>query len=431
MTNCDYNHSPETHFEIINGLAPGNSILSDGIILDWLNEINMPGGSLGGEIEKGDPKLNLSMGGVGFLFSRNVNMPVSVEIHTGPRTPGDPVQMYDTDLFMLQGQLPIGDPDFDLLRITAGTGFGMPSPGHTNLTLLPGGNWQVDSFFDITYRIDFIGAPGGPLAGMSGSTTGTIRMQATTIDTCGNGTLEGLETCDDSDAEGGDGCSAACQVEPGFVCTGQPSVCVLEPPPVVCGDGSIDGAETCDDNNTGNGDGCSAACQVEPGFICTSEPSVCEPVPPPPFCGDLIVDPTAGEECEPPGTATCDLDCHLIPQPFCGDLIVDPTAGEECEPPGTATCDLNCHLIPQPFCGDLIVDPTTGEECEPPGTATCDLNCHLIPPPEQSVGGELVSTDNTALLLAGIQSSTVWMLPALIGIAGAGIYYIRTRMNKE
>ena len=348
MTNCDYNHSPETHFEIINGLAPGNSILSDGIILDWLNEINMPGGSLGGEIEKGDPKLNLSMGGVGFLFSRNVNMPVSVEIHTGPRTPGDPVQMYDTDLFMLQGQLPIGDPDFDLLRITAGTGFGMPSPGHTNLTLLPGGNWQVDSFFDITYRIDFIGAPGGPLAGMSGSTTGTIRMQATTIDTCGNGTLEGLETCDD--------------------------------------------------NNTGNGDGCSAACQVEPGFICTSEPSVCEPVPPPPFCGDLIVDPTAGEECEPPGTATCDLDCHLIPQPFCGDLIVD---------------------------------PTTGEECEPPGTATCDLNCHLIPPPEQSVGGELVSTDNTALLLAGIQSSTVWMLPALIGIAGAGIYYIRTRMNKE
>jgi hypothetical protein len=36
----------------------------------------------------------------------------------------------------------------------------------------------VDSFFDITYRIDFVGAPGGPLGGMSGSTTGTIRMQA-------------------------------------------------------------------------------------------------------------------------------------------------------------------------------------------------------------------------------------------------------------
>jgi hypothetical protein len=77
----------------------------------------------------------------------------------------------------LQGQI-TGDPDFDLLRVTAGSAFGLPSPGHTTLTQLPGGNWNVDSFFDITYRIDFIGRAGGPLGGMSGSTTGTIRMQA-------------------------------------------------------------------------------------------------------------------------------------------------------------------------------------------------------------------------------------------------------------
>jgi hypothetical protein len=80
-------------------------------------------------------------------------------------------------LIGIQGQLPPGDPDFDLLRITAGTSFGMPSPGHTTLMRLPGGNWAVDSFFDITYRIDFVGHPGGPFGGMSGSTTGTIRMQ--------------------------------------------------------------------------------------------------------------------------------------------------------------------------------------------------------------------------------------------------------------
>jgi hypothetical protein len=53
----------------------------------------------------------------------------------------------------------------------------MPSPGHTTLTQLPNTEWAVDSFFDITYRIDFVGSPGGPLGGMSGSTTGTIRMQ--------------------------------------------------------------------------------------------------------------------------------------------------------------------------------------------------------------------------------------------------------------
>jgi hypothetical protein len=80
-------------------------------------------------------------------------------------------------MYRIQGQFPPGDPDFDLLRITAGTSFGLPSPGHTTLTHTPDGNWSVDSFFDITYRIDFVGAPGGPLSGKSGSTTLTIRMQ--------------------------------------------------------------------------------------------------------------------------------------------------------------------------------------------------------------------------------------------------------------
>ena len=83
-------------------------------------------------------------------------------------------------MFGLQGQI-TGDPDFDLLRITAGSGFGLPSPGHTTLTRQgpPGSGWAVDSFFDISYRIDFVGAAGSPrIGGMSGSTTGTIRMVA-------------------------------------------------------------------------------------------------------------------------------------------------------------------------------------------------------------------------------------------------------------
>jgi hypothetical protein len=71
----------------------------------------------------------------------------------------------------------LGDPDFDLLRLVGGSDFGLPSPGVTRLTKRVGSTWEVDSFFDITYRIDFVGAPGGPLAGMSGSTTGTVRMQ--------------------------------------------------------------------------------------------------------------------------------------------------------------------------------------------------------------------------------------------------------------
>jgi hypothetical protein len=110
-------------------------------------------------------------------YNRVLNMPIAAgETHSAPRVPFSPLQSFNIDLYTLQGQLPPGDPDFDLLRITAGTGFGMPSPGHTTLTQ-SGGGWAVDSFFDITYRIDFVGNPGGPFAGMSGSTTRTYRFE--------------------------------------------------------------------------------------------------------------------------------------------------------------------------------------------------------------------------------------------------------------
>ena len=46
----------------------------------------------------------------------------------------------------------------DSVAITA-SDFGMPSPGHTTLTKASGGN---DSFFDIAYCIDFMGAGRSP-----------------------------------------------------------------------------------------------------------------------------------------------------------------------------------------------------------------------------------------------------------------------------
>ena len=47
------------------------------------------------------------------------------------------------------------------------------------------------------------------------------------------------------------------------------------------------------------------------------------------------------------------------------------------------------------------------------------------------VGGEFLPIDNTALLLAGLQTSAIWMLPVLAGAAGVGAYYIKTRTNKD
>jgi len=48
----------------------------------------------------------------------------------------------------------------------------------------------------------------------------------------------------------------------------------------VCGDGLIEEDEECDDGNTRNADGCSDICEVDPGFECTGEPSVCAWIPP-------------------------------------------------------------------------------------------------------------------------------------------------------
>ncbi len=64
--------------------------------------------------------------------------------------------------------------------------------------------------------------------------------------TCGNGTREACEDCDDGNTQDGDGCSAACEVEQ-----------------AVCGNGVKEPGEDCDDGNTQDGDGCSATCTSE------------------------------------------------------------------------------------------------------------------------------------------------------------------------
>ncbi len=90
---------------------------------------------------------------------------------------------------------------------------------------------------------------------------------------CGDGFVASdQEGCDDGNTAGGDGCSATCQIEQGWICTGEPSVCSKPP----CGDGIVeDGLEACDDGNTVAGDGCSASCELEPGWTCSGEPSAC------------------------------------------------------------------------------------------------------------------------------------------------------------
>jgi hypothetical protein len=98
----------------------------------------------------------------------------------------------------------------------------------------------------------------------------------------------------------------------------------------------------------------------------------------PASCGNGMVEPDAGEECEPAtpeNTAACDADCTL---PLCGDNWHNPANElapglfEECDagPDGADDCDVDCTLV---VCGDGITNAIAGEQCDE-GEDTDDLD---------------------------------------------------------
>jgi len=68
--------------------------------------------------------------------------------------------------------------------------------------------------------------------------------------------------------------------------------------------------------------------------------------------------------------------------------------------------------------GTGFIIQVTGEECN---------DCVS----EKPVAGELLSIDSSALVIAGLTGSAAWMIPTVAGIAGAGIYLIKFRANRD
>ena len=122
--------------------------------------------------------------------------------------------------------------------------------------------------------------------------------------------------------------------------------------PATCGNGVVDPGEACD------GGGVTARCDAD----CTR-----------PRCGDGILNPLAGEHCEPGAlTPSCSPRCTLS----CGNGQLD--QGEACDGGGeTARCNLDCTAA---VCGDGITNFAAGEQCdegEENGSASCDARCQV------------------------------------------------------
>ena len=163
---------------------------------------------------------------------------------------------------------------------------------------------------------------------------------------CGDGEVEGEETCDDGDTDNGDGCNGSCNVESGWSCLGEPSECTQDPLEPECGNGVIEPGEACDDGDSDNGDGCDSSCSVESGWSCIGEPSQCTQDPQEPVCGNGIIE--AGEFCDDGDTQNgdgCSSSCNVEdgwscigqpsqctedpPDPECGNGIIE--QGETCD----------------------------------------------------------------------------------------------------
>lgn len=128
------------------------------------------------------------------------------------------------------------------------------------------------------------------------------------VASCGDGALNGVEACDDGDAnsdEAADACRTDCRLP-------------------WCGDGVADAGEDCDDGNAFGGDGCDPSCHVENGAL-EAEPNDV------PFLGTPLV----------PGSAVTgglrdgDVDCYTVAVGENGFLSARVTGPDGACPPDT------------------------------------------------------------------------------------------------
>jgi cysteine-rich repeat protein/predicted outer membrane repeat protein len=286
-----------------------------------------------------------------------------------------------------------------LVASTAGCLTDFTGPG-TNDNIPPGCGNGVQEGGELCDASDFGGQTCQTALGMDFGNlqcTETCLLDLSGCHNCGNGVLDAGEDCDDFNRSSVDGCSDQCQVESGWICMGEPSLCST-----VCGDGITAGVEECDDGNTDVDDGCNPACNTDPGWVCSGEPSVCNET-----CGNGVLDDAEGcddgdlisaDGCSDNCLVESSWQCSGAPSVcdgVCADGLVvgsetcddgNSAAGDGCSSDCTVEVGWTCDYTSDPpagctpVCGDGIV--LENEACDDGNTTSgdgCDQDCTVEP----------------------------------------------------
>ena len=151
----------------------------------------------------------------------------------------------------------------------------------------------------------------------------------------------------------------------------------------VCGDGVVEGMEQCD---FGAGNGPNTGCEATCSFSCGKMPDTCPDANTcngAEVCGSVIVNGGMGQACLAGQPAPSCSPCAgglckggACGASTCGDGCLDAASGEQCEPPGSATCDAMCKTVVLAVCGNAVREGM--EQCDDGNTQNldgCDAAC--------------------------------------------------------
>jgi len=160
-----------------------NIDLSDPRHRNFTGVVVDPGGIFEGTIDRFQSELDITVRGVNELegYERTITLNLDCEAHAGPYDKGEPFISFPTEMMRVEGGLQ-GDPDFEMLHLVGGTENGFPSPGHLTAVDQGDGTYAIDSTFQMSFQVEYVGAPGGALEGFAGVMEGIATVTAVAND---------------------------------------------------------------------------------------------------------------------------------------------------------------------------------------------------------------------------------------------------------